>query len=153
MSNLSNVFAAITPFMSQGRSMEMHPETSQLFPDTYHLFVSTNCISLFNVDSSVHSTFTPLVFSGIFYASNQQHQISFIDALFNCVSAMTVCGLATVDMSSLTGWQQGILFIQMCLGSPVRFSEDVCLSRVTAPSDSMYKRSSCRGLWFTSGSK
>ncbi|KAF7351097.1 Potassium transport protein [Mycena sanguinolenta] len=64
-------------------------------------------------------TFTPLIFSGIFYASNGQYHVSYIDALFNCVSAMTVCGLATVDLSSLTGWQQVILFIQMCLGSPV----------------------------------
>ncbi|KAJ7503005.1 cation transport protein-domain-containing protein [Mycena galericulata] len=64
-------------------------------------------------------TFTPLIFSGIFYASNGQYHISYIDALYNCVSAMTVCGLATVDLSSLTGWQQVILFIQMCLGSPV----------------------------------
>ncbi|KAJ6589897.1 cation transport protein-domain-containing protein [Mycena vulgaris] len=64
-------------------------------------------------------TFTPLIFSAIFYASNGQYHISYIDSLFNCVSAMTVCGIATVDLSSLTGWQQTILFIQMCLGSPV----------------------------------
>ncbi|ETW74843.1 potassium transporter [Heterobasidion irregulare TC 32-1] len=64
-------------------------------------------------------TFTPLIFSAILYASNGQYPISYIDALFNSVSAMTVCGLATVNLSSLTGWQQAILFIQMCLGSPV----------------------------------
>ncbi|CAK5281873.1 unnamed protein product [Mycena citricolor] len=64
-------------------------------------------------------TFTPLIFSGIFYASNGHTHISYIDALYNSVSAMTVCGLATVDLSSLTAWQQVILFIQMCLGSPV----------------------------------
>jgi hypothetical protein len=32
---------------------------------------------------------------------------------------MAVCGLASVDLSSLTGWQQAILFLQMCLGNPV----------------------------------
>ena len=32
---------------------------------------------------------------------------------------MTVTGLTTVNMSSLTPWQQTILFLQMCLGSPV----------------------------------
>jgi hypothetical protein len=32
---------------------------------------------------------------------------------------MAVCGLASVDLSSLTGRQQAILFIQMCLGNPV----------------------------------
>ncbi|KAK0195856.1 cation transport protein-domain-containing protein [Armillaria mellea] len=66
--------------------------------------------------------FTPLIFSGIFYASNGRYHISYIDSLFNCVSAMTVCGLATVNLSSLTPWQQVILFIQMCLGSPVIIS-------------------------------
>ncbi|TFK44919.1 cation transport protein-domain-containing protein [Crucibulum laeve] len=64
-------------------------------------------------------TFTPLICSGIFYASNGRYKISYIDSLFNCVSAMTVCGLATVDLSSLTGFQQALLFVQMCLGSPV----------------------------------
>ncbi|KDQ50869.1 hypothetical protein JAAARDRAFT_141256 [Jaapia argillacea MUCL 33604] len=64
-------------------------------------------------------TFTPLMFSGILYASNGRYPMTYIDALFNSVSAMTVCGLATVDLSGLTGWQQALLFIQMCLGSPV----------------------------------
>ena len=66
-----------------------------------------------------HSTFTPLIFSGIFYAANGEFHIDYIDCLFNCVSAMTVCGLATVDLSSLTPFQQALLFVQMCLGSPV----------------------------------
>ncbi|KAJ7594901.1 cation transport protein-domain-containing protein [Mycena floridula] len=64
-------------------------------------------------------TFTPLFFSLILFASNGQFKISYIDSLFISVSSMTVCGLATVDLSGLTGWQQVILFIQMCLGSPV----------------------------------
>ena len=64
-------------------------------------------------------TITPLFFSGIFYASNGRFHISYIDSLFMCVTSMTVCGLATVNLSSLTGWQQAMLFIQMCLGSPV----------------------------------
>ena len=32
---------------------------------------------------------------------------------------MTVCGLVTIDLSSLTGFQQALLFIQMCIGNPV----------------------------------
>jgi hypothetical protein len=60
-----------------------------------------------------------LIFSAIFYASNGKVKISYIDSLFNSVSAMTVTGLTTVNMSSLTPWQQTILFLQMCLGSPV----------------------------------
>lgn len=42
---------------------------------------------------------------------------------------MTVCGLATIDLSELTGWQQTILFIQMCLGSPVFVSWVIVLIR------------------------
>ncbi|KAF8552943.1 TrkH-domain-containing protein [Imleria badia] len=64
-------------------------------------------------------TFTPLVCSVILYASNGRYPIAYIDALYNSVSAVTVCGLATVNMSPLTPWQQVLLFIQMCVGSPV----------------------------------
>ncbi|KAI0079232.1 hypothetical protein K474DRAFT_1659278 [Panus rudis PR-1116 ss-1] len=64
-------------------------------------------------------TFTPLIFSGILYACNGKYPLSYIDALFNCVSAITVCGLATVDLSSLTPLQQVLLFVQMCIGNPV----------------------------------
>lgn len=64
-------------------------------------------------------TITPLLSSLILYLSNGENRISYIDALFNCVSAMSVCGLATIDLSSLTPWQQVILFLQMCVGSPV----------------------------------
>ncbi|KAI8970814.1 cation transport protein-domain-containing protein [Trametes punicea] len=64
-------------------------------------------------------TFTPLIFSGILYAGNGDFHVDYVDCLYNCVSAMTVCGLATVDLSGLTSFQQALLFIQMCLGSPV----------------------------------
>ncbi|KAG2055487.1 TrkH-domain-containing protein [Suillus hirtellus] len=64
-------------------------------------------------------TLTPLIFSGIFYASNGKYPVAYIDALYNSVSAMTVCGLATVNLSQLTAWQQVLLFIQMCIGNPV----------------------------------
>ncbi len=64
----------------------------------------------------------PLIASGILYASNGTNHVSYIDALFNCISAVTVCGLATLDLSGLTIWQQVILFLLMCMGSPVRQS-------------------------------
>jgi NO-binding membrane sensor protein with MHYT domain len=60
--------------------------------------------------------------SGIFYASNTSTHISYVDCLFLNVSAMTVTGLATVNLSTLTPWQQAMLFIQMLIGSTVRFS-------------------------------
>lgn len=68
---------------------------------------------------SLHSTFVPLVFSAIFYASNGENYVSYTDALFICVSSATVTGLATIDLSSLTIWQQVLTFILMFLGSPV----------------------------------
>ncbi|KIK22690.1 hypothetical protein PISMIDRAFT_101958 [Pisolithus microcarpus 441] len=70
----------------------------------------------------LYFTFTPLVASAVLYASNGKYPLSYVDALFNSVSAMTVCGLATVNLSSLTPWQQVILFLQMCFGSPVLVS-------------------------------
>ncbi|KAL4252349.1 TrkH Potassium Transport [Pleurotus pulmonarius] len=73
--------------------------------------------------------FTPLIFSAILYASNGQYPISYIDSLFLCVSAVTVCGLATVDLSALTPWQQVLIFVQMCIGSPVFVSWLIVLVR------------------------
>lgn len=75
-------------------------------------------------------TFIPLLASAVLYASNGKYPISYVDALFNSVSAMTVCGLSTVNLSSLTPWQQVILFLQMCVGSPVVVSWCmVCIRR------------------------
>ncbi|KAG6850861.1 hypothetical protein H0H93_007479 [Arthromyces matolae] len=42
---------------------------------------------------------------------------------------MTVCGLTTVNMSMLTGWQQAMLFILMCIGNPIFVSWVVVLQR------------------------
>ena len=61
--------------------------------------------------------FVPLISSGIFYASNGRFHIEFIDALFLCYSAMTDTGLATVNLSTLTAWQQVILYLLMLLVS------------------------------------
>lgn len=61
-------------------------------------------------------TFTPLIFAGIFYASST-NPIAFIDCLFLCVSAMTVTGLATINVSTSTAWQQAILFFLMAIGN------------------------------------
>ncbi|EJD08024.1 TrkH-domain-containing protein [Fomitiporia mediterranea MF3/22] len=63
--------------------------------------------------------FTPLIFAAIFYAANGATHVAFIDALFACVSAICCCGLITVDLSSLTGFQQAILFFLASVGNPV----------------------------------
>lgn len=68
----------------------------------------------------VHATaFTviPLIFAGIFYASNGRFHISFLDSLFLCYSAMTVTGLSTINLSTLTTWQQFILYFLMTIVS------------------------------------
>lgn len=67
----------------------------------------------------LYSTFTPLIFSGIFYAANGATHVPYIDALFVCFSAGTICGLASIDLSSLTGFQQAVLFVQAAIGNPV----------------------------------
>ena len=59
----------------------------------------------------------PLFFSGIFYASNGRFNIPYIDSLFLCYSAMTDTGLATANLSTLTAWQQVILYLLLMLVS------------------------------------
>lgn len=62
-------------------------------------------------------TLIPLISSGIFYACNGQYKISYLDSLFLCYSSMTVTGLSTVNLSTLTAWQQAMLFILMAIVS------------------------------------
>ena len=60
---------------------------------------------------------TIIVSSGIFYGSStSSFRIGYTDALFLCTSAMCNVGLNSVNMSSLTGVQQSILFVLMVMG-------------------------------------
>jgi hypothetical protein len=59
------------------------------------------------------------------YGINTEYQIPYIDCLFLCISSMTVNGLATVDLSTLSVMQQVIMFWQMLIGSLVRQSYSV----------------------------
>ncbi|TFK37547.1 potassium transporter [Crucibulum laeve] len=61
-------------------------------------------------------TFIPLICSGIFFACNGRFHISYVDSLFLCYSAMTVTGLSTINLSTITVWQQVMLYILMMLG-------------------------------------
>ncbi|KAJ9092436.1 hypothetical protein QFC21_006818 [Naganishia friedmannii] len=72
---------------------------------------------------------TPLIMSGIFYAGNTQYHIDYIDSLFLCVSAMTVTGLATNNLSTLSGFQQAVLFVQMIMGNIIAISMVMILVR------------------------
>ncbi|KAI0638942.1 TrkH-domain-containing protein [Trametes polyzona] len=64
----------------------------------------------------IYFTFVPLIAAGIFYGVNGEFHIPFIDALFLCYSALTVTGLSTVNLSTLTALQQAILFVLMIMG-------------------------------------
>ncbi|KAF9458719.1 cation transport protein-domain-containing protein [Collybia nuda] len=74
-------------------------------------------------------TFIPLFFSGIFYASNGRFHIHYLDSLFLCYSAMTDTGLTTANLSTLTAWQQTILYLQMMLGDTTTVSWIMVLVR------------------------
>jgi hypothetical protein len=127
--------------------LEGDDQEFELLPHTSAILVSEwpiSLISLLDLDrlcsTRQTSTFTPLIFSGIFYASNGRYKISYIDSLFNCVSAMTVCGLATINLSSLTGFQQALLFFLMCIGNPVIVSWVIVYMRRSAPFIIIIKR-------------
>ena len=75
------------------------------------------------------SLLIPLFWSVIFWASNGQFPVKFIDSLFLCVSAATGTGLGSVDLSALTAWQQAILVILEIIGSPVTVSWVVVMFR------------------------
>lgn len=68
------------------------------------------------------------------YGINTEYEISYIDCLFNCMSAMTVTGLATVNLSTLSVMQQVILFVQMIMGSLVSSTR----KRYPALSDALF---------------
>jgi hypothetical protein len=57
------------------------------------------------------STLVPIIDAGVLCASSTTFSIKYIDSLFICVSGLTGTGLATVDLSALTPWQQVIIVI------------------------------------------
>lgn len=70
-------------------------------------------------------TFTPLLLSGILYASNGRFHVAYIDCLFLCYSAMTANGLTTADLSPMTAWQQTILYMLMALVRGYRLQTNI----------------------------
>lgn len=58
-----------------------------------------------------------VVASGILYGSNtSDFRLAYIDAIFLSTSAMCNVGLAGVNLGSLTGFQQSVLFVLMLMG-------------------------------------
>ncbi|KAJ7166638.1 TrkH-domain-containing protein [Mycena filopes] len=62
-------------------------------------------------------TFIPIISAAVFYACNGRYHVSFLDSLLLCYSAMTVCGLSTVNLSTTTPLQQVILYLLMLIGN------------------------------------
>lgn len=72
----------------------------------------------------------PLIASVIFWgSSNPAHSISYVDSLFLVTSAMTEAGLNTVNLSTMTTWQQIILFLLIMIGSTIWVSIATVLAR------------------------
>lgn len=63
---------------------------------------------------------TCLLTSVIFWGSStESKRVSYTDSLFLTVSAMTLAGLNTVNLSELNSFQQSILFVLIMLGSAI----------------------------------
>lgn len=71
-----------------------------------------------------------LIGSIIFWkSSDPAAPVPYADSLFLVVSAMTLAGLNTVNLSELTTWQQVILFLYIMLGSTIWVSIWTVLAR------------------------
>lgn len=77
-----------------------------------------------------------LIFWG---ASSPAKSVSFTDSLFLCVSAMTLAGLNTVNLSSLNTFQQVMLFLLIIAGSAIFVSAFVVHVRRKAFEAKIYK--------------
>lgn len=72
------------------------------------------------------------VFSVIFWLSTKPHSgnsLAYIDSLFMVVSAMSLTGMNTVNLSDLNTAQQVQLYVLMILGSPILVSIAVLYAR------------------------
>ncbi|CEJ80602.1 hypothetical protein VHEMI00776 [[Torrubiella] hemipterigena] len=71
-----------------------------------------------------------MIGSVIFWkSSSDERPVSYVDSLFLIVSAMTLAGLNTVNLSELTTWQQFLLFFYIMLGSTIWVSIWTVLAR------------------------
>ena len=60
------------------------------------------------------------------YAANGRFAIGYLDTLFIAYSAMAGCGLSTVNLSTLTAFQQSVLFVLMLAGHYVSCGGSRC---------------------------
>lgn len=62
---------------------------------------------------------TCLISSAIFYAASTRTHIQYVDSLFLVIAAMTQAGLNPVNLSSLSTFQQVIIFLLIVLGNQI----------------------------------
>ena len=101
-------------------TFEFLPNPLVVFVSARHRHLSSVTCPIANLTLAAHaSVLYPLILAAIFTASNGRFKIAFIDALYVCISAVTGTGLTTIDLSSLTAWQQTILVILEITGNQV----------------------------------
>ncbi|KAI0794323.1 TrkH-domain-containing protein [Fomes fomentarius] len=76
----------------------------------------SSSLNFYRIHFLVFSTIS-LLGAAIFWADNGQSPVKFVDALYVCVSSTTGTGLATIDLSSLTTWQQIVIVILELIGN------------------------------------
>ena len=94
-------------------SSEVRQNLQQLKPSRLKAYVQPNFYRL----HLCYFIAVILISSAIFWgASTADFHVRYIDALFLCCSAMCSVGLNTVNLGSLNGYQQSILFVLMLMG-------------------------------------
>jgi hypothetical protein len=131
---------------SRGSSSTARSETPRLPPHSIKRFVGDDLYSKFNTHLqtarshlphinfiTVHYTYfitTCLISSLIFWGSSHPSKsISYTDSLFLVISAMTEAGLNTVDLSTMTTFQQVMLWLLIMCGSAIFVSISTILTR------------------------
>lgn len=93
-----------------------------------------------NIKAAVHPNFYRLHFtyfivailisSAILWGANTpDFQVRYIDALFLCCSAICNTGLTTINLGSINGFQQSVLFVMMLMGDLTLITVSVVVVR------------------------
>ncbi|KAB5584765.1 cation transport protein-domain-containing protein [Coniochaeta sp. 2T2.1] len=106
--------------------VDNHPRAAERLTKLRAILPPLNFITL----HYAYFTVVPLIASVIFWGSSHPaRSISYVDSLFLVVSAMTEAGLNTVNLSTMTTWQQVILFLLIMFGSTIWVSIATVLAR------------------------
>ncbi|KAI5807692.1 cation transport protein-domain-containing protein [Peziza echinospora] len=127
------------PGKSQAQGNQQRKSQKEKTSSSYLEFIARNFLYLHYLYFILVSFFCSIVLylSGLYSSRHLQGgsshgggRISYIDSIFLCVSAQTLTGLNTVNLSTLTTFQQFILFLLLILGSVVFVSISIIVVRV-----------------------